>query len=94
MTNGTTPIPTPRFNQILGASAEIARAMHHSYIGVEHLFLAIIHDPHSVPSQVLAPFVNVADVETRLLDIMNSDLYKTPAPPPADVPDTHRDSPQ
>jgi hypothetical protein len=50
---------TPRCTAILGAAAEIVRAMGHTYIGVEHLFLALAHDADAVPTQVLAEFVSV-----------------------------------
>jgi hypothetical protein len=56
--------------------------MQHSHIGVEHLFLAIIRDPDAIPTQVLASHVSIEEVETRLLDLMNSVSYRTPAPPP------------
>jgi Clp amino terminal domain, pathogenicity island component len=54
---------TPRCTAILGAAAEIVRAMGHTYIGVENLFLALAHDADAVPTQVLAEFVSVGDVE-------------------------------
>jgi len=50
----TEPVPTPRYHRVLGASVEVARDMSKSYVGVEHLFLAMIHDRHAVPTQVLA----------------------------------------
>ena len=82
MTDDVSPVPTPRFNQIVHSAAEIARSMHHSYIGVEHLFIAIIRDPHAIPTQALAGSISVEEVETRLLGIMNSTSYRTPGPPP------------
>jgi hypothetical protein len=35
-----------------------------------------------MPTQVLADSVDVAHMETRMLDLMASDGYKTPGPPP------------
>jgi len=32
---------------------EEARALHHSYIGTEHLLLALVHEPHSMGAAVL-----------------------------------------
>jgi len=70
---------TPRFHSALGAAAEIARSRGHSYIGVEHLFLAILRDPDAVPTQALAEIADVGAVEDRLLAIMNSAGYRTPS---------------
>jgi ATP-dependent Clp protease ATP-binding subunit ClpA len=70
---------TPRFHRVLGAAAGIARSRGHSYIGVEHLFLAILHDPDAVPTQALAQVADVGAVEDRLLAIMNSESYRTPS---------------
>jgi len=77
VSNSPSPVPTPRFYSVLGAAAENARAMGHSHLGVEHLFLAIIHDHDAVPTQVLAGMADLNAVETALLDLMTSDAYKT-----------------
>jgi ATP-dependent Clp protease ATP-binding subunit ClpA len=58
---------TPRCAAILTGAAQIARAMNHTHLGVEHLFLAIARDPAAVPTQVLAEFASVDDVEASLL---------------------------
>ena len=73
------PVLTPRYSQILGASVEIARTMQHSYVGVEHLFLAIIQDRDAVPTQSLAQQIDLAEVEAHLLEIMDSPGYNTPS---------------
>ncbi len=49
--------------------------MGHDYVGVEHLFLAIIHDRDAVPTQTLAHLVDLDEVEARLRDLMSSSLY-------------------
>jgi ATP-dependent Clp protease ATP-binding subunit ClpC len=54
MSDYETPTPTPRYRQVLDVSAELARELGHSHIGVEHLFLAIVRDRAAVPAQVLA----------------------------------------
>jgi len=51
--------------------------MSHGYVGVEHLFLAIIRDRHAVPTQILATIADPDAVESALLGLMNSDGYKT-----------------
>jgi Clp amino terminal domain, pathogenicity island component len=37
----------------------MAQEMGHSYVGVEHLFLAIIRDRTAVPAQALAELVDL-----------------------------------
>jgi ATP-dependent Clp protease ATP-binding subunit ClpA len=74
------PVPTPRYLSIVGASFEVARTMGHSYVGVEHLFLAMIRDRHAIPTQVLAAMMDLNAVESALLDLMNSEGYRTGAP--------------
>ncbi|MFI6509852.1 Clp protease N-terminal domain-containing protein [Streptosporangium sp. NPDC050855] len=73
----TEPRPTPRHENIVRAGREIARGLNHDHVGVEHLFLAIVRDPHSLPTQVLASSgVHIADLERNLPAIMDSDSYK------------------
>jgi ATP-dependent Clp protease ATP-binding subunit ClpA len=48
---------TPRYERIVAASREIAWDLGHNYVGVEHLFLAIVQDPDAVPTQVLSRFL-------------------------------------
>lgn len=48
---------TPRYDRIVAASRQIAWDLGHAYVGVEHLFLAIVQDPDAVPTQVLSRFV-------------------------------------
>jgi ATP-dependent Clp protease ATP-binding subunit ClpC len=77
MSESAAPVPTPRYRSVLGAAEEAAREMSHGYVGVEHLFLAIIRDRHAVPTQVLATMADLDDVESALLGLMNSNGYKT-----------------
>jgi hypothetical protein len=53
--------------------------MQHPYVGVEHLFLAIIRDQDAVPAQSLAQQISLEEVEARLLEVMNSPEYRTVA---------------
>lgn len=50
--------------------------MSHGYVGVEHLFLAIIRDRDAVRTQVLATMADLDAVESALLSLMNSDCYQ------------------
>jgi hypothetical protein len=51
------PRPTPRYRKVVDGSAGVARGMGHSYVGVEHLFLAIIRERGAVPTQVLGGLI-------------------------------------
>jgi ATP-dependent Clp protease ATP-binding subunit ClpA len=74
------PAPTPRYRRVLANSAEVAREMGHSYVGVEHLFLAIIRDRDSVPTQALARHLDLDQVEAGLIQEMASSGYAGQAP--------------
>jgi hypothetical protein len=65
--------------------------MGHSYLGVEHLFLAIVRDLDAVPTQALAQVADVREVERHVLAVMNSDGYRTGSsgPPSPPVPPSH-----
>lgn len=85
MSESRPPVHTPRYFRVLGAAEEVARGMSHSYVGVEHLFLAILHDPDAVPTQVLGTMVDPGEVESALVALMSSDGYRgstTNAGPP------------
>jgi ATP-dependent Clp protease ATP-binding subunit ClpA len=74
------PAPTPRYRNTIRTATEIALEMGHSHIGVEHLFLAIIRDPDAIPTGQLAAFADVPDIESKLLDVINSPEYNTTSP--------------
>lgn len=75
----TEPVPTPRYTRVLAAANNIAQEWGHTYLGVEHLFLAIVRDHGAVPTQVLAQLVDLDQVEARLQDLMESEGYNTPS---------------
>ena len=52
MSDDVSPAPTPRYSQVVSGSAGVAREMGHSYVRVEHLFLAMIRDRAAVPTQL------------------------------------------
>ena len=64
--------PTPRYRQILESANDLARAMGHPHVGVEHLFLAIIRDRFSVPAQSLARSADLADLHRDFLEYMQA----------------------
>jgi hypothetical protein len=83
MSDDDRPSPTLRYQRVLESSAGIAHAMGHSHLGVEHLFLAIIQDKHTVPTQVLSHLTDLAQVETSLRQAMASPEYN--GAPPAEA---------
>lgn len=69
------PDPAPRYRKLLESAARLAREMEHSYVGAEHLLLAMVKDRNAVPAQVLAGITNLDQVEARLREAMASDSY-------------------
>lgn len=73
------PAPlTPRARRILqraGQEAEDRGAT--NFIGVEHIFLAILSDDGSVPVQVLARLGLIKQVRQALEEVLSSDGYHT-----------------
>ncbi|MYW05103.1 Clp protease N-terminal domain-containing protein [Streptomyces sp. SID3343] len=67
---------SPRLESIL----RLARATAHSHgletTGVEHVFLAILAEPHAIPTQVLTRTGRINGLRDDLLEVLNSDLYR------------------
>jgi hypothetical protein len=51
--------------------------MNKSFVGVEHLFLAIIRDRGAVPTPVLAGQVDLDRIDSAILDVLNSPAYNS-----------------
>ena len=64
---------TPRYDRIMAASRQVAWDPGHTYVGVEHLFLAIVQDPNAVPTQVLSRFVPPGQVGAAVRDLITSE---------------------
>jgi hypothetical protein len=64
---------SPRYERIVAASRQVAGDLGHSYVGVEHLFLAIVLDRDAVPTQVLKRFVDPAQVGGAVRDLITSE---------------------
>lgn len=62
--------PTPRYQRVVAAAAEVALEHGHEYIGTEHLFLAILADPHAIPTQVMAKLIDPTVVAARVREVM------------------------
>lgn len=56
--------------------AKVAASMGRSYLGVEHLFLAIVADRDCVATKALARAVDPGQAEAAVLDVMNSPGYR------------------
>jgi hypothetical protein len=84
-THASHPVPTPRYRDTIASATQIALQMGNSHVGVEHLFIAIIRDPDSIPTSQLAKFVSVSDVESRIFSILNSAEYHSTAPDPPEA---------
>lgn len=71
---------TPRLQQILATAAEDAATHGRSYIGVEHVMLAIVGDRDAVPTQVMqAMGLNVDQIAAEITATMQTEGYKTPS---------------
>jgi hypothetical protein len=64
---------TPRYDRIVAASRQIAWDSGHTYVGVEHLFLAIVQEPDAVPTQVRSRFVPPGQVGAAVHDLITSE---------------------
>ena len=71
---------TPRYDRIVAASRQVAWDLGHTYVGVEHLFLAIVQDPDAAPTQVLSRFVPPGQVGAAVRDLITSDGWWNPDP--------------
>lgn len=64
-------VGTPRLKRILADSAEQAASRGHEFIGVEHVFLAMLADGSSVPVQLLARHVDLDAVRDELTSFLD-----------------------
>lgn len=63
---------TPRVRKILAMAASEAQKLNHSYVGTEHLLLALIQDGEGVAGQILRHFgANPEQIRRELLDILS-----------------------
>ena len=71
------------------AAQEATRVRADDYIGVEHIFLAILADQHALPTQVMAKLGVVGDARRELETVLKSEGHQTPStdiwqqPPPS-----------
>lgn len=72
--------PNPRYYEIRGRAAEIARALGSPVGGAERLFLGMLHDG-GWPVRLISGLGDLGQAETAVLGIRNSPGY-SPLPPP------------
>ncbi|WP_067836071.1 Clp protease N-terminal domain-containing protein [Nocardia lijiangensis] len=78
MTTGHEIIRTPRYEQILAAAEQLARDRGDSYIGVEHLQLAILADRDAVPTQeMIGMGLDPEEIAKSLEATMRTPGYQT-----------------
>jgi ATP-dependent Clp protease ATP-binding subunit ClpA len=65
------PRPTPRHQRVVDAAARMALEQGHDYVGVEHLFLAILSDPEAIPTRVMAELIDPDTVSARVRDLID-----------------------
>lgn len=59
---------TPRVKKVLALAAKEAMALHHTYVGTEHILLGLLREGSGVAAQVLASFkVNLDDTRIEIL---------------------------
>lgn len=66
---------TPRLRQLLKSASFIADDMNHTHVGAEHLMLAILADPQSIPCQILDKFCKLSELVDALEARMSAPGY-------------------
>jgi len=51
--------------------------MGHSYLGTEHLLLALVRDGDAIATQAIAQLVEPKALEVKILEVMASKSYNT-----------------
>jgi ATP-dependent Clp protease ATP-binding subunit ClpA len=78
MTDASFP-QTPRVIRTLESAGAIAAELGHTYVGTEHVLLALANDGDGLAGRVLAEVGVVDQIRLRLAEIMSSPGYQTPS---------------
>jgi ATP-dependent Clp protease ATP-binding subunit ClpC len=74
---------TSRAKKVLDLAMEETRALHHSYVGTEHLLLGLLAEAKGIAAQVLGSFgVTLASARGEVLRILGTELAPEPATEP------------
>ncbi len=73
---------TPRMHTVLGRAATEAKYAGIGVIGVEHVFLAILDEEGSIPTQVMSRLGLMDQVRAELRNVLESEGYRDPGPTP------------
>ena len=75
---------TPRSKKILEGSILESRRLHHSFVGTEHFWLALLHEGEGVAVTLLRSMnVDVAALQTKILENINNSQADTAEMPQA-----------
>jgi ATP-dependent Clp protease ATP-binding subunit ClpC len=66
-----TELGTPRLKRILADSVQQAASRGHEFVGVEHVFLAMLSEGGSVPVQLLARHLDLDTVRAELSSFLD-----------------------
>lgn len=70
---------TPRLRDALDTAATVARDSGHTWVGTEHVTIAILRDPASIPAQELRRMgLDPNIIAEQLLAALDGDAYRTP----------------
>jgi ATP-dependent Clp protease ATP-binding subunit ClpC len=68
-TSGHIPF-TPRAKKVLEIALREALALHHNYIGTEHILLGLLREENGVAAQVIKRYTDLLQVRTAVLDLV------------------------
>ncbi len=78
---GDIPI-NPCARNVLLLAAKEAKALHHSYVGTEHILLGLMHESDCVPNKILASVgVNIEATRREVLKEVDALYVSTPSNP-------------
>ena len=76
---------TPRMKHTMRRAGELARGRGHSYVGTEHVILALIEDPNGIAGGVMHRLACAAAVRDEVIRILESEGYSKRSPSPSDT---------
>ena len=74
--DGIRPALTPRAREVLDAAAQVATAMGHTYVGTEHLLIALLNDVQGIAGQLLNRADRGQILRSEVDEILHDPLYR------------------